>query len=160
MFKRRWKSAALATAVCGSLLAFPFSQQTDKLTDDSLKSMLDNMGYSPSKLTSGYLITIKRDTWTYYLNFVISSDQSKIGINANLGTVEKPEEVTAEEWRKVLEANENTDPSFFYFDKDNKKLYLHRVLDNRGIDPAFLRGQVDAFVGNIHDSADAWKFTK
>jgi len=46
------------------------------------------------------------------------------------------------------------------FDAKTKKLYLHRVLDNRSITPAFLRSQIENFVGNMKSTADLWKFTK
>jgi len=68
--------------------------------------------------------------------------------------------VAAVPLKSMLIENSNIDPSFFYFDKDQKKLYLHRVLDNRSITPAYIRQQVDNFCGNIKDTADKWNFTK
>src|ERR1051325_4050714 len=121
------------------------------LTEDGLKQMLDNMGYEPKKLGKGYLLSIKRDSWTYNMQLVLSSDHSKLGFNSNLGIVENPESITAEQWKNLLISNGNIDPSFFFFDKDTKKLYLHRVLDNRAIDPAYLRQQIDGFVNNIRE---------
>src|ERR1041385_8767117 len=64
------------------------------LTDDSLKQMLDNMGYEPKKLGKGFLLGIKRDSWTYYIQLVLSSDRNKLGFNSNLGIVENPDSVT------------------------------------------------------------------
>jgi hypothetical protein len=161
---RRSKSALLATALCGSMVLVPFarlqSDAPDPLSNDSLKTMLDNMGYAPSALSKGYLVAIKRDTWTYNMQLVLSDDQTKLGINANLGKVDDPDSVAAATWLKLLQDNADTDPSHFYFDKDQKKLYLHRVLDNRSITPAFLRQQIDAFCGNIHDTSADWAFTK
>jgi hypothetical protein len=130
------------------------------VTDENLQQMLDNMGFEPKKLSKGYLIAIKRDSWTYYMQLVLSSDKSKIGFNSNLGVVENPDSVTAEQWKNLLISNGNIDPSFFFFDKDSKKLYLHRVLDNRGITPAFLRQQIENFCGNIKETGELWKFTK
>ncbi len=74
--------------------------------------------------------------------------------------MDDPDSVPAATWKKLLEDNEDTDPTVFYFDKAQKKLYLHRVLDNRSITAAFLRTQIDNFCSNIHDTADDWKFTK
>jgi len=130
------------------------------LSNDSLQTMLDQMGYSPKKLSKGYLIAIKRDTWTLNMQLVLSPDGSKLGINANLGQVENPAAVTADQWKALLMANGDIDPSFFYFDATQKKLYLHRSLDNRAIDPAFLRKQIDAFCDNMTATSDTWKFTK
>lgn len=130
------------------------------LTEENLKQMLDNMGFEPKKVGNGYQISIKRDTWTFYIHLILSGDKSKIGLNANLGLVENPDAVTAEQWKNLLISNGNIDPSFFFFDKDSKRLYLHRVLDNRGITPSFFRQQIENFCANIKDTGDLWKFTK
>ena len=42
--------------------------------------------------------------------------------------------------------------------KETKKLYLHRVLDNREITPAYIRQQTENFCANIKNTGDVWKF--
>ncbi len=78
------RSALLSVALCGSLVLFPFtrpqSDAPDALRNESLKAMLDGMGYSPSPLSKGFLIAIKRDTWTYNMQLVLSDDTTKLGI--------------------------------------------------------------------------------
>jgi hypothetical protein len=130
------------------------------LTNESLEEMLNGLGYEPKKLTHGFLIAIKRDTWTYNMQLLVSKDATKIGMNANLGQVPDPDGVGADKWKALLIANSDIDPSFFYFDKDQKKVYLHRVLDNRAVTAAYLRQQIDNFCTNIKDTSDAWSFTK
>lgn len=130
------------------------------LTDESLKQTLDNMGLEPKKLSKGYLLTIKQDTWTINLQVVLSSDTRKLGLNANLGKVDDPAAVTASQWMDLLVSNGNIDPSAFYFDKEQKKLYLHRSLDNRAITPAILRKEIDNFAANVRQTEALWKFTK
>jgi hypothetical protein len=130
------------------------------LTPESLQKMLGDMGYSPKKLSIGYLISISRDSWTFHIQLVLSKDGSKLGMNSNLGAIPKPEEVAASTWLRLLEANGDVDPSAFYVDKQTQKLYLHRTLDNRGITPAILRGQIEAFCSNTKDTGKLWEFTK
>jgi hypothetical protein len=130
------------------------------LNDAGLKQMLDAMGYEPKPLTKGFLIAIKRDTWTVSIQLVISSNGEKIGMNANLGVVENPDAVTAAQWRGLLAANEDVDPSSFYYSASDKKLYIHRVLDNHGVTAAFLREQIDNFYGNVKDTSKLWSFTQ
>jgi hypothetical protein len=130
------------------------------LTDATLRQMLDTMGFEPKPLTKGFLITIKRDTWTVSVQLVISSNGEKIGMNANLGVVENPDGITAAQWRGLLAANEDVDPSSFYYSAGDKKLYIHRVLDNHGLTPAFMREQIDNFYGNVKDTSKLWNFTK
>jgi len=130
------------------------------LTEDTLKSVLDNMGYEPRKLSKGYLLAIKQDTWTINMQVVLSPDGRKVGLNSNLGSVPDPATVQADQWMSLLIANGDIDPSAFYFDKTQKKLYLHRSFDNRAITPANLRKEIENFAGNVKQTENLWKFTK
>lgn len=134
--------------------------QGEELSNDSLKTMLDNMGYEPKALSKGYLLVIKQDTWTLNMQVVLSGDSRKLGLNANLGKVEDPSSVTADQWMKLLISNGDIDPSAFYFDKDQKKLYLHRSFDNRAVTAASLRREIENFAGNIRSTAPLWGFAK
>ena len=164
-------TALFALVLWGSTVVAPLLRAQDAnpienrttvaaISDDSMQQMLDNMGYEPKRLGKGYLISIKRDSWTYNMQILLSPDKTKIGFNANLGSVENPDSITAAQWKNLLISNGEIDPSFFFFDKESKKLYLHRVLDNRGINAAFLRQQIENFCGNIKETGDLWKFTK
>jgi hypothetical protein len=135
-------------------------QVRGELSDASLLQMLTDIGYEPKKLKQGYVVAIKQGEWTYNVQFVISPNREKLGLNANMGSVDDPATITSTQWMNLLAANTDTAPSFFYFNKNNKTLYMHRVLDNRYITAAILRQQVEAFTGNIKDTADLWKFTK
>jgi hypothetical protein len=130
------------------------------LTDTSLSQMLTEMAYEPKKLKQGYVVAIKQGEWTYNVQFVISPNREKLGLNANMGSVEDASTVTAAQWMNLLAANTDIAPSFFYYNKNNHTLYMHRVLDNRFITQAILRQQVDAFTANIKETAELWKFTK
>lgn len=159
-------TAVLAVILWGTTALAPFTHaqgtQPDPgtLTDASLKEMLTNMGLEPKGLSKGYLIAVKRDDWTYNIQLVLSQDVTKLGFNANLGSVDNPDSVTADQWKGLLIQNKNVDPSAFYFDDDKKKVYIHRVLDNHGLTAAYLRGQIDNFCSNIKDTVDYWKFVK
>ena len=133
---------------------------TEPLTDETLKQMLIGLGYEPKPLSKGFLISIKQDTWTLNLQTVLSANREKLGLNANAGSVEDPASVSASDWMKLLISNGEIEPTTFYFDKDQKKLYLHRVSDNRGVTPAILRQEIDRFCKHIRDTGDLWKFTK
>ena len=156
--------SVFAIVLWGSTLLVPHvkaQQSADSgLTDDSLRQMLVNMGYEPRKLSSGYLIAEKREGMTISMQLVLSKDGSRLGINANLGSVPDPDSVSAQQWRTLLEANTDIDPSAFYFDKNVKKLYIHRSMDNRAISPAVLRKHIDSFCYAVKSTDKAWSFTK
>jgi len=167
--RNMWSATALLAVVLWSSVALTpvgRAQETiqqagiSQLDDSGLKDMLDNMGLEPKALSKGYLIAIKRDGWTYNVQLVLSDDKSKLGFNSNLGKVEDPDSITASQWKALLISNNDIDPSSFNFNADQKKLYLHRVLDNRSVTAAFLRTQIDNFCDNIKKTADLWKWTK
>ena len=130
------------------------------LNDTSLLQMLTDLGYEPKKLKQGYVVAIKQGEWTFNVQFLISQNREKIGMNANMGTVEDTTAITATQWMNLLATNTDIAPSFFYFNKNNHTLYMHRVLDNRGLTPPFMRQQIENFCSNIKETGDLWKFTK
>ena len=136
------------------------AQTGETLNDESMKTMLGNMGYEPKNLSKGFLLAIKQDTWTINLQVVLSPDNRKIGLNANLGKVDDASTVTAEQWMNLLISNGDIDPSAFYYDKTQKKLYLHRSFDNRAIISAILRKEIENFASNVRATESLWKFTK
>lgn len=157
--------AAIAVSLCGftgGLTGLPAMAQTTShaLDDASLKTMLDGLGYDVKPLNSGFLITYSVDTWSLYVQVVLSPDGTKLGLNANLGQVDDLSTISAKKWLELLEANGRIDPSAFYVDEANRKLYLHRVMDNRDVTPALLRGQFENFVKNITDNGDLWDLTQ
>src|SRR5262249_36271657 len=132
----------------------------EPLNKDSLKTTLAKTGDEPKSLSKGHLLSIKQDTWTLNTQIVISADGRKIGLNANLGKIEDPSTVASDQWMKLLVSNGEIEPSMFYFDKDQKKLYLHRVFDNRSVGPASLRQEIERFCGHIRTTEPLWKFAK
>jgi hypothetical protein len=155
-----WSVTAIAPVLHAQNAGPDPAKPAPAMTDDGLHQMLTNMGYEPKKLTKGSSIAIKRDTWTFPLQLVLSKDATKLGINANLGTVDNPDGVAARSWKQLLIANADVDPSSFYLDKDTNRLYLHRSVDTRAIDPAYLRAQIENVCSNIKDTADVWKLGK
>ncbi len=156
-----WGATAFAPSTHAQGAAGTSVQTTPATLDDAgLEAMLAGLGYEPKKLSKGFLITSKKDTWTFYIQFVLSGDKSRLGMNANLGVVENPDSVTAPQWMTLMVKNGDIDPSCFYFDKDQKKLYIHRVLENRDLTPAYVRTQIENFTSDIFSTKDAWNFTK
>ena len=130
------------------------------LDDSSLQQMLTDMGYEPKKLKQGFVVAINQGEWTFNVQFLISPNREKIGLNANMGTVADASTVTASQWMNLLASNTDVAPSFFYYNKNNRTLYMHRILDNRCMTSTILRRQVEAFTTSIKDTAEIWKFTK
>jgi len=158
-FMKRLIWAALFTffALWAVATVSPAYAQSDGvvLTNETLLKTLSDMGLETRGLSKGYLVTVHQDSWTLYVQFVLSDDTTKLGMNANLGEVNEAA-VTADQWKTVLATNNDIDPSSFNYDPKQKKLYMHRVMDNRGLTPAILRGQLDYFLKNIRETDNVW----
>lgn len=145
--------ALCAFCVCGSI---PAAHAQTTLTNEALLKTLNDMGLETRALSKGYLVTVHQDSWTLYVQFVLSADTTKLGMNANLGEVKNEATVTANQWKTVLETNIDIDPSSFNYDPKQKKLYIHRVLDNRNLTPTILRAQLDKFMNDIRSTENVW----
>lgn len=158
-------AAAAAATFAFGVVSPPAIAQPDPpaavqaLDDAGLKTMLEGLGYEVKALSKGFLIAYADDDWTISVQIVLSNDKTKMGFNANLGKVDDLSAVPAAKWLGLLVANGSIDPSAFYVSEDSKELYLHRVVDNRGITPAVLRVQLENFISNIIDNADTWDLT-
>jgi hypothetical protein len=150
--------AALALGVCtaspGARAETPLSCAAI-LTNDCLFTMLSDMGLAPKPLKKGYLVTVKRDAWTLYVQLVLSESGTKLGLNANLGDVTAAN-VTAAQWEALMAANGDIDPSTFYYDPKQTRLYIHRVNDNRKLTAAIVRDQLDTFMEQIRSTEKIW----
>ncbi|MDE2436736.1 MAG: hypothetical protein KGM49_10790 [Sphingomonadales bacterium] len=125
------------------------------VSETALRSVIESMGFAPTKLNKGFLIKVTRDKWTLYVQLVLSDDGTKLGMNANLGEV-NVDAVTAVQWRNILVENGDIDPSQFFLNADTKKLYLHRALDNRNMTPQYLASQLDIFMGQVISTEKVW----
>jgi hypothetical protein len=128
------------------------------LTDPCLLSMLQQLGFTPKPLKHGYLLVQPHGTWTINIQALVSPDGRKLGFNANLGLVTEAE-VSAAQWKALLAANQEIDPSSFYYDPVAGKLYLHRSVDTRQVTPANLLREVTGFSNGLVSTEILWKFT-
>src|SRR5580658_4032040 len=58
---------------------------TTALSNDSLKKLLTDLGYTPKPLSKGFQITIKKNNWTFNIQAVLSDNQEKLGMNTIAG---------------------------------------------------------------------------
>jgi hypothetical protein len=128
------------------------------LTHESLKEMLENLGYNPETIrsTAGnpmYKIRIERDGWTFIEYVSLSGDGTMIWISAPLKDV--PEDLaSAEPLRKLLLENDNIGPS--HFSMKGKRLYMNLALENREVTPLKLRTSLDDVTSTIKATRNLW----
>ncbi len=155
MIKKIILAGMLAFLCLGLSAGAPATAQV-ALNDQSLEKMLSDIGYQPKKLSQSFLIVAKQDKWTISIGVGLSPDHTKIGLNANLGTVANEQAVNAAQWKALLVANADIDPSNFSYQAKLKRLVLHRSFDNRAVTAATLKLEIDSFIRNLRSTEAVW----
>ena len=156
--KRSVLAGAMALAVVATGFGAPAARaqvSAGGLNDTTMQAVLVGLGYAPTHLSKGLLIQGKRGTMTLYVQTVLSADERKLGLNANAGVVDI-DAVTAAQWKSLLALNGDIEPTMFYLDVEKKKVYLHRVLDNRSMTPEILQRELNTFKDQIQSTEKTW----
>lgn len=138
-------------------LAEPTARQ--KLTGESLKAMLEAMGYN-SKATKNpneSQLFIERDDWKFTITIGISPNTEFIWLNCELGQI--PEQATAKVLAKLLVKSREIGPCHFNISKvDNNQLPLNlsEPITNRDVTAAHLRTKLDGFLSRIKETESLW----
>lgn len=158
--------ASVVTLLCGATLAIAQTSAPDApkaadiLTEDSLHTMLKNMGYNVGieKTPQGniYMLTIKRDTWTYVLDVSLSPSKTKLWFSGWLKELPKDGTVTVDRLLDLLEANWLRGPYHFRYHRAFHQLNIALCLDNQGITPAVLRTQLEGFMDTMKSTETLW----
>lgn len=144
------------TAVSGTTNCRP------PLTDDTLKQMLENLGYTPQpvKLPTGesvFMLTVPRGTWTMRLSVGVTKDGKMVGIFYTLGNSVDPNKVESIRWQSLMENNVTLAPCVFAFHAQSKIILMYVNLKNLDISPAELRQWIDATMDVVIATHDKWK---
>jgi hypothetical protein len=168
---------ALALAACQARADGPPADKTDKpaaekpakvvppLTDESVKEMLDNMGFDfkaePVDKTVIYHLTFDQDGWNFHVDVALSSDKEQLWISSGVATLPDVEKVPAATLLRLLAENNNIGPSAIYYDKASKHISLAQALTNRGgLTPAVVRTHLNQFLGDVKDVMKLCDFPK
>lgn len=136
----------------------------DVLTDESLKTMLENMGYTPKveKTAKGniYTITIKRGTWTYIIDLSLSPSKTKLWLSGWLSALPEKEPIPADKLLDLLEGSWTYGPAHFRYHRAFRQLNVGLCLDNREMTPAAVRTQIESFMETMKKSELLWNVKK
>ena len=130
------------------------------LTDESLKMLLDNLGYEPEviKSTGGnpmYRLKLTRDGWEFMFYVSLSSDRTVLWMSAPLMTLPEASKIPAERLEKLLAKNFDIGPAHFCI-HGNRQLFLEKPIANRGLNASTLRIELDSFTSTIKETGPLW----
>src|SRR5262249_34632744 len=100
---------------------------TGVLTDESLKAMLENLGYAPKleKFNGSnlYCITVDGDGLRFSVSLQISPNKEKIWAIVAVADLAPDATYPAERYLKLIELNDEIGPCYFRYNRANKRLY-------------------------------------
>jgi hypothetical protein len=133
------------------------------LTDESLKTLLERMGYEfePIKSTSGltmYRVKFEQSNWTYTMYVSLSGDKSMVWLATPLIELPAGDKVPEAILEKLLQKTDELGPC--HFSLKGRRVYLNLPLENRNITPARLRQALDTMATNVKETAPYWTVEK
>jgi hypothetical protein len=129
---------------------------TAPLTDESLLTMLQNMGYDPKidkvEKTSIYTLKIDQDKWTYTIDVALSGDKDQLWITSSAADFPADGKVPAEKLLQLLEETNTIGPAAVYTDKQHKNIKVSLpLLNHGGVTPAVFRTYLSDYVRDLAD---------
>jgi hypothetical protein len=133
------------------------------LTDDTLKSMLENLGYSVEvsgdKPPKDFKIheSAPDGSLDYTITFELSAGTgSTLWIFAGLYSIPTDKPPPSSALLALLAKNDEIGPVFFSYSTHNKLLYLNAPTPNVDITPQILRQKIKNFVSNMASTYPLW----
>ncbi|HVS37964.1 MAG TPA: hypothetical protein VMS17_20560 [Gemmataceae bacterium] len=135
------------------------------LTDESLLTMLQNMGYDPKveklEKTSIYTVKVDQGDWTYYIDVSLSNDKDELWITSSVADMPADGQLPAAMLQKLLEKNNDIGPSAVYLDAKFKKVKVGLpLLNHGGITPQVFRTYFGDYMKDVTDVQKVCVFPK
>ncbi len=144
----------------------PAPQPTSSImTAEALGPLLENMGYDVKTMKNTadvpyYVITTKRDTWTFVVEVSLSPNKGYVWLGAPLSVVPDLTPDSGPKLLRLLQENGNIAPTFFSYAPGSKRLMLQSAMENHDITPAKLRVRIDGLQDVVRNTFPLWDTSK
>ncbi|HSY88322.1 MAG TPA: hypothetical protein VLA85_17275 [Verrucomicrobiae bacterium] len=153
----------IVMAMC-LFLAGGVRAQAAPLTDDTLKAMLENLGYTvtvtgdkaPRHFKVDESAPINSLDFTITFDLSSAKDATVLWIYAGLYEIPAGKPAPSSALLALLAKNDEIGPIFFSYNADNKLLYLNAPTANVDITPAVLRQKIKTFIGRMDSTYSLW----
>jgi hypothetical protein len=131
------------------------------LTKDNLGQVLANLGLRPEKVNEKrYRMAIERGGIKFTITASVSDDGTELWLNTYVAEVSDIAKLPSGVMDKLLTASNDYGPAHFTFTAGEKpgvrSVYLHRALDNRGLNPAMIREALDNLASDVVSTRPIW----
>jgi hypothetical protein len=132
------------------------------LTKDNLGEVLTNMGLRPEKVNEKrYRMPIDRGGIKFTITASISNDGTEVWLDTYVAEIADIARLPIGVVDKLLIASNDYGPAHFSFGAGEKpgvrSVYLHRALDNRGLNPAMIREAIDTLASDVVGAKPLWE---
>lgn len=129
------------------------------LDSQALETMLKNIGYTPrlEKFNGAdiYWVEVDRQGVRYTISFQVSPNNEKIWAIVSVSDI-NIKTASADRLARLLELNDTIGPCYFRYNAANKRLYMCRPLDNRGVTAAVFLDNLDRLVDRLVETKSDW----
>lgn len=135
--------------------------QGTQLTPESLKAMIENLGYTTTSSTNSdgvvtYNITLTPQGWTIDTDVNLSKDQSNIWMWANLKKIPDGQVFDPDTLLTMLKENDTMGPFFFSYSDSSRRFFINLALANQNVTPAKMRAELDALAADVVRTQNMW----
>lgn len=128
----------------------------EPLTYAQLKTMVENMGYTPNEISKNaegsiFEVTVSTASFNVPIAFEVSKSTRYIWARASLG----PSKLTGEKALEALKKNAETQPTVFWITASGN-LVIGMAIDNREVTPAHLRFVIDKVAADVGATSSVW----
>jgi hypothetical protein len=153
----------MVVALC-LFLAGAAAAKAAPLTDDTLKAMLENLGYTVTvtgdkaprhfKVDESAPVNALDFAITFYLSS--AKDAPVLWIYAGLYEIPADKPAPSSALLALLAKNDEIGPIFFSYNTSNKVLYLNSPTANVDITPVLLRQTIKNFIAKMDSTYSLW----
>ena len=148
----------------GLFLAGAMAAKAAPLTDDTLKAMLENLGYQvtvtgdkpPRHFKVSENAPINAIDFTITFDLSTDKDVETLWIYSGLYTIPGDKPAPSSALLALLAKNDVIGPVFFSYAPSNKLLYLNAPTANVDITPVILRQKIKDFVATMDSTYALW----
>lgn len=130
------------------------------LDDQALETMIKNLGYTPrlEKFNGSnlYWVDVDRQGIRFSISFQISPNKEKIWAIVSVSDLPNIKTASADRLAKLLELNDTIGPCYFRYSAANKRLYMTRTMDTRGVTAALFLDNLERLVDRLVETKSAW----
>lgn len=135
--------------------------QDDKLSAEQLKAMLEGLAYTVKTINSEvgkekFEFPNTSEKYNVPIGAEISPSKNYIWLTVHLGQAPSADTTPAAKFEAMLKANASTQPNFFYITSKGN-LMMAVAIDNRNVNAAVIKRNVDKLVGDVAKNDTIWK---